>query len=73
MHSWERCVMVMVHAGATTMGVFCEELLEAFWSGEKGYPSDHDSEDEIESVDNEMASFLASEKVGYGTNSLLKQ
>ncbi|GJT55446.1 retrotransposon protein, putative, ty1-copia subclass [Tanacetum coccineum] len=37
------------------------------------YPGDHDSEDEIESVDNEMTSFLASEKVGYDTNSLLEQ
>ncbi|GJS87937.1 hypothetical protein Tco_0770573 [Tanacetum coccineum] len=34
---------------------------------------DHDSEDEVESVDNEMASFLASKKVGYSTNSLLEQ
>ncbi|GJY81450.1 hypothetical protein Tco_0494201 [Tanacetum coccineum] len=33
----------------------------------------HDSEDEVESVDNEMTSFLASKKVGYGTNSLLEQ
>ncbi|GJV37108.1 hypothetical protein Tco_1409585 [Tanacetum coccineum] len=33
----------------------------------------HDSEDEVKSVDNEMASFLASKKVGYGTNSLLEQ
>ncbi|GJY47505.1 hypothetical protein Tco_0436568 [Tanacetum coccineum] len=31
---------------------------------------DHDSEDEVASVDNEMANFLASKKVGYGTNSL---
>ncbi|GJW53646.1 hypothetical protein Tco_0097731 [Tanacetum coccineum] len=35
--------------------------------------NDHNSEDEVESVDNKMASFLASKKVGYGTNSLLKQ
>nr|GEV08109.1 zinc finger, CCHC-type [Tanacetum cinerariifolium] len=34
---------------------------------------DHDSEDEVESVDNEMVGFLASKKVGYGTNSLLEQ
>ncbi|GJU15739.1 reverse transcriptase domain-containing protein [Tanacetum coccineum] len=34
---------------------------------------DHDSEDEVASVDNEMASFLTSKKVGYGTNSLLEQ
>ncbi|GKF20984.1 hypothetical protein Tco_0069622 [Tanacetum coccineum] len=27
---------------------------------------DHDSEDEVESVDNEMANFLASKKVDYG-------
>ncbi|GKD78360.1 hypothetical protein Tco_1340981, partial [Tanacetum coccineum] len=35
--------------------------------------SDHDSEIEIASVDNEMASFLAFKKDGYGTNSLLEQ
>nr|GEW05059.1 hypothetical protein [Tanacetum cinerariifolium] len=35
------------------------------------YPNDHDSEDEVESVD--MARFMASEKVGFGTNSLLEQ
>ncbi|GJZ65495.1 beta-caryophyllene synthase [Tanacetum coccineum] len=34
---------------------------------------DHDSEDEVALVDNEMANFLASKKVGYGTNSLLEQ
>ncbi|GKB08810.1 hypothetical protein Tco_0837122, partial [Tanacetum coccineum] len=34
---------------------------------------DHNSEDEVESVNNKMASFLASKKVVYGTNSLLKQ
>ncbi|GJW71741.1 putative RNA-directed DNA polymerase [Tanacetum coccineum] len=34
---------------------------------------DHDSEDEVESVDNEMASFFASKKVDCGTNSLLEQ
>ncbi|GKA87943.1 hypothetical protein Tco_0809707 [Tanacetum coccineum] len=34
---------------------------------------DHDSEDEVESMDNKMASFLASTKLGYGTNSLLEQ
>ncbi|GKA06252.1 copia protein, partial [Tanacetum coccineum] len=35
--------------------------------------SDYDSKDEGASVDNEMASFLASKKVGYGTNNLLEQ
>nr|GEV57731.1 ribonuclease H-like domain-containing protein [Tanacetum cinerariifolium] len=34
---------------------------------------DHGSEDEVESVDNEMVGFLALKKVGYGTNSLLEQ
>nr|GEW35694.1 RNA-directed DNA polymerase, eukaryota [Tanacetum cinerariifolium] len=34
---------------------------------------DHDSEDEVKSIDNEMASFLASKKVGCGTNSLAEQ
>ncbi|GJY56403.1 hypothetical protein Tco_0455518 [Tanacetum coccineum] len=33
------------------------------------YPSDHDSEDEVESVDNDMACFRALERVGFGTNS----
>ncbi|GKE32608.1 hypothetical protein Tco_1451930, partial [Tanacetum coccineum] len=37
------------------------------------YPDDHDSKDEVEPVDNEMANFLASEKVGYGTNGLPEQ
>ncbi|GKD19345.1 hypothetical protein Tco_1208503, partial [Tanacetum coccineum] len=32
------------------------------------YLGDHDSEDEVEPVDNEMESFLASKGVGYGTN-----
>ncbi|GJR61498.1 hypothetical protein Tco_1503660 [Tanacetum coccineum] len=39
------------------------------------YMSNHDSEDEVERVDNEMESFLASNPSGvrYGTNSLLEQ
>ncbi|GKD46685.1 hypothetical protein Tco_1271330 [Tanacetum coccineum] len=37
------------------------------------YPSDHDSEDEVESVDNDMARSMASERVGFGTKSLLEQ
>nr|GEX63179.1 40S ribosomal protein S15a [Tanacetum cinerariifolium] len=37
------------------------------------YPSDHDSEDEVASVDNDMARSMALEKVGFGTNSLLEQ
>ncbi|GKB73941.1 hypothetical protein Tco_0935353 [Tanacetum coccineum] len=32
----------------------------------------HDSKDEVTSVDNDMANFLSSKKVGYGTNSLLE-
>nr|GEW69524.1 RNA-directed DNA polymerase, eukaryota [Tanacetum cinerariifolium] len=34
---------------------------------------DHDSEDEVALVGNEMADFMASKKVGYGTNCLLEQ
>ncbi|GKB32378.1 hypothetical protein Tco_0871779 [Tanacetum coccineum] len=34
---------------------------------------DHNSEDEVASVDNEMASFLASKNDDYSTNSLLEQ
>ncbi|GKA46328.1 hypothetical protein Tco_0739211 [Tanacetum coccineum] len=34
---------------------------------------DHDSEDEVASVDNGMANFLTLKKVGYGTYSLLQQ
>ncbi|GJS90505.1 hypothetical protein Tco_0773141 [Tanacetum coccineum] len=34
---------------------------------------DHDSEDKVASVDNDMTNFLASKKVGCGTNSLLEQ
>nr|GEW11489.1 hypothetical protein [Tanacetum cinerariifolium] len=37
------------------------------------YSGDHDGEDEVEPVDNEIAKFLASKRVGYGTNSLLEQ
>ncbi|GJY91906.1 hypothetical protein Tco_0507688 [Tanacetum coccineum] len=37
------------------------------------YSGDHESEDEVASTDNDMANFLASEKVGYGNNSLLQQ
>ncbi|GJT40999.1 hypothetical protein Tco_0940864 [Tanacetum coccineum] len=37
------------------------------------YPGDHDSEDEVESVDNDMARSMASERVGFGTQSLLEQ
>ncbi|GKD83578.1 hypothetical protein Tco_1350417 [Tanacetum coccineum] len=37
------------------------------------YPSDHDSEDEVASVDNDMARSMTSEKVGFGTTSLLEQ
>ncbi|GJS19537.1 hypothetical protein Tco_0448169 [Tanacetum coccineum] len=36
------------------------------------YSGDHDSEDEVEPVDNEMENFLASKRVGYGTNILLE-
>ncbi|GKC21785.1 hypothetical protein Tco_1023935 [Tanacetum coccineum] len=42
-------------------------------SHNKPYIIDNDSEDEVASVDNKMTSFLASKKVGYGTNSLLEQ
>ncbi|GJY55847.1 hypothetical protein Tco_0454962 [Tanacetum coccineum] len=34
---------------------------------------DHDSDDEVASVDNDMSNFLASKDVGYGINSLLEQ
>nr|GEW52926.1 hypothetical protein [Tanacetum cinerariifolium] len=37
------------------------------------YRCDHDSEDEVKPIDNEIDGFLASERVGFGTNSLLKQ
>ncbi|GJS80859.1 hypothetical protein Tco_0747400 [Tanacetum coccineum] len=37
------------------------------------YPIDHDSEDEVASVDNDTARSMASERVGFGTNSLLEQ
>ncbi|GJS20978.1 retrovirus-related pol polyprotein from transposon TNT 1-94 [Tanacetum coccineum] len=37
------------------------------------YPGDHDSDDEVELVDNDMACSMASEKVGFGTKSLLEQ
>nr|GFB15769.1 hypothetical protein [Tanacetum cinerariifolium] len=37
------------------------------------FPDDYDSEDEVASVDNDMARSMASEKVGFGTQSLLEQ
>nr|GEY23572.1 hypothetical protein [Tanacetum cinerariifolium] len=37
------------------------------------YSSHHDSEDEVEPVDNEMQSFQALKRLGYVTNSLLEQ
>ncbi|GKB75644.1 retrotransposon protein, putative, ty1-copia subclass [Tanacetum coccineum] len=37
------------------------------------YLGDHDSKDDVESVDNDMAHSMASEKVGFGTKSLLEQ
>ncbi|GJX54993.1 retrotransposon protein, putative, ty1-copia subclass [Tanacetum coccineum] len=37
------------------------------------YPGDHDSEDEVALVDNDMARDLASERTGFGTQSLLEQ
>ncbi|GKF82239.1 hypothetical protein Tco_0243895 [Tanacetum coccineum] len=38
------------------------------------YSGDHGSEDEVDHVDNEMASFLAKTSgVGYGTKSMLEQ
>ncbi|GJU97410.1 hypothetical protein Tco_1326681 [Tanacetum coccineum] len=36
-------------------------------------PGDYDSEDEVALVDNDMARSLASKKIGFGTQSLLKQ
>ncbi|GJW23793.1 hypothetical protein Tco_0034415 [Tanacetum coccineum] len=41
--------------------------------GKVDYLGDHDSEDEVESVDNDMARSMASERVGFGTKSLLEQ
>ncbi|GJX94072.1 ribonuclease H-like domain-containing protein [Tanacetum coccineum] len=37
------------------------------------YPGDHDSEDEVESIANDMARCMASERVGFGTKILLEQ
>ncbi|GJR52083.1 hypothetical protein Tco_1402604 [Tanacetum coccineum] len=37
------------------------------------FSGDHDSEDEVASVDNDMTNFMASKKDSYGTNSLLEQ
>ncbi|GKA23640.1 retrotransposon protein, putative, ty1-copia subclass [Tanacetum coccineum] len=37
------------------------------------FPGDYDSEDEVASVDNDMARPMASERVGIGTQSLLEQ
>ncbi|GJZ30913.1 retrotransposon protein, putative, ty1-copia subclass [Tanacetum coccineum] len=45
----------------------------SLWNIECSNTSDHDSEDEVASVDNDMEKNLASKKDGYGNNSLLKQ
>nr|GFC02127.1 hypothetical protein [Tanacetum cinerariifolium] len=37
------------------------------------YPSDHDSKDEVASVNNDMARNLASERTRFGTQSLLEK
>ncbi|GKB75171.1 retrotransposon protein, putative, ty1-copia subclass [Tanacetum coccineum] len=37
------------------------------------YPCDHDSEDDVASVDNDMARDMASERTGFGTQSFLEQ
>ncbi|GJR97523.1 retrotransposon protein, putative, ty1-copia subclass [Tanacetum coccineum] len=37
------------------------------------FPDDYDSEDEVASVDNDMTHFMASKRVGFGTQSLLEQ
>ncbi|GKD83875.1 hypothetical protein Tco_1350714, partial [Tanacetum coccineum] len=37
------------------------------------YPGDHDSEDEVELVDNDMAQSMTSEMAGFGTTSLQEQ
>ncbi|GJX86600.1 hypothetical protein Tco_0337374, partial [Tanacetum coccineum] len=37
------------------------------------YPGDYNSEDEVESVDNDMARSMASESISFGTKSLLEQ
>ncbi|GKC35308.1 hypothetical protein Tco_1047692 [Tanacetum coccineum] len=37
------------------------------------FPDDYDSEDEVVSVDNDMAYFMALERVGFGTQILLEQ
>nr|GEV56213.1 hypothetical protein [Tanacetum cinerariifolium] len=37
------------------------------------YPNDYDSEDDVVSVDNDMARSMALERVGFGTQSLLEQ
>ncbi|GJZ14512.1 hypothetical protein Tco_0550189 [Tanacetum coccineum] len=37
------------------------------------FSGDYDSEDEVALVDNDMARFMASERVSFGTQSLLEQ
>ncbi|GJW17499.1 hypothetical protein Tco_0024935, partial [Tanacetum coccineum] len=37
------------------------------------YPGDHDSEDEVASVDNDKTRSIASKRVGFGTQSLLEK
>ncbi|GJX84688.1 hypothetical protein Tco_0335462 [Tanacetum coccineum] len=53
----------LVNNGATSSGSSLKNV---------EYPSDYDSEDEVTSVDNDMARSMASERVGFVTQSLLK-
>ncbi|GJW53824.1 hypothetical protein Tco_0097909 [Tanacetum coccineum] len=53
----------LVNNGATSSGSSLKKV---------EYPGDYDSEDEVTSVDNDMARSMASERVGFVTQSLLK-
>ncbi|GJZ65610.1 hypothetical protein Tco_0622306, partial [Tanacetum coccineum] len=71
---------VDLHTNGGTSNLASKEASSGGYSSWNGKPlenvensGDHESEDEVKPVDNEMTSFLASKRVEYGTNSLLKQ
>ncbi|GJW76392.1 retrotransposon protein, putative, ty1-copia subclass [Tanacetum coccineum] len=67
----------LVNNGATSSGSSFMNVDNSSTAGNPlknvEFPGDCDSEDEVASVDNDMARSMASERVGFGTPSLLEQ
>ncbi|GKA94339.1 hypothetical protein Tco_0816377 [Tanacetum coccineum] len=65
-----------VNNGATSSGSFGQAILVDKAGNplkKVEFPGEYDSEDEVASVDNDMARSMTYERVGFGTQSLLKQ